>query len=232
MTDEADGGGATGPAGPARPAPGHEGSPLRRALAAPGFRRLFAAQTISRWGDTFNSVALVVLVFDLTGSGVKVGVTVAFEIAPVLLFGFVAGAVVDRLPRQRVMVAADAGRAVVAVGLVVGQDHLWAIYAAAFALSSLSVFFNPAAASVVPALVDEEDVVGANAALWSAAVVSQIALAPLAGVLVATAGAGPAFALNAASFAASAALVAALALPAAVRPAPARHLHDVREGLG
>ena len=41
-------------------------------MARPAFRRLFAAQTISRWGDTFNTVALVVLVFRLTGSGLGV----------------------------------------------------------------------------------------------------------------------------------------------------------------
>ncbi len=55
------------------------------------------------------------------------------------------------------------------------------------------VVFNPAAAAVLPALVDEEELVAANSALWSAAVVSQIALAPLAGALVATWGVAPAF---------------------------------------
>lgn len=56
-----------------------EHATLRRALLRAGFRRLFAAQTISRWGDTFKSVALVILVYR-TGSGVKVAGTVAFEI--------------------------------------------------------------------------------------------------------------------------------------------------------
>lgn len=60
----------------------------RPVFRTPAFRRLFAAQTISRWGDTFNAVALVILVLRLTGSGLKVAGTVAFEIAPVLLLGF------------------------------------------------------------------------------------------------------------------------------------------------
>jgi len=42
---------------------------LRSLLARAGYRRLFAAQTISRWGDTVNAVVLVVLVYRLTGSG-------------------------------------------------------------------------------------------------------------------------------------------------------------------
>jgi hypothetical protein len=54
-------------------------------LARPCPPRLVAAQTISRWGDTFNTVALVVLVFRLTGSGLGVTGAVIAEIAPVLL---------------------------------------------------------------------------------------------------------------------------------------------------
>ena len=198
-----------------------------------GFRRLFAASTVSRWGDTFGSVALVVLVYRLTGSGLQVGATVAFEIAPVLLFGFVAGAVVDRLPRRRVMVAADLGRAAIALALALfGTSSLAAIYVAAFGLSALTVFFNPAASSAVPGLVAEDELVGANAALWSGAVVSQIVLAPLAGGLVAWAGAGPAFVVNAASFAVSALLLTGLTLPAPAGGSPAtRTWHDVAEGL-
>lgn len=97
---------------------------MRGAFAAPGFRRLFVAQTVSRWGDTLNAVALVVLVYRLTGSGLKVGATVAFEIAPVLLLGFVAGAVVDRRPRRRVIIAADLGRAALALVLA-GFGDTW-----------------------------------------------------------------------------------------------------------
>lgn len=206
-------------------------SPLRRSLTNPQFRSLLAAQTISRWGDTFNSVALVILVYRLTGSGLQVAGTVAFEIAPVLLFGFIAGAVVDRRPRRQVMVAADVGRVVVAVLLAAFGDQLAVIYGGAFLLSTFSVFFNPAAASVLPALVDDEDLVGANSAVWSAAVISQIVLAPVAGALVAVAGATPAFLINAASFAVSGALLWRLTVPGLVPRAPSKHLTDVAEGL-
>src|SRR5258708_27333857 len=72
---------------------------LRSVLANSGYRRLFTAQTISRWGDIANTVALVVLVFQLTGSGLKVSGVVIAEILPVLLLAPVAGTVADRLPR-------------------------------------------------------------------------------------------------------------------------------------
>src|SRR3954453_6265194 len=79
------------------------------------FRRLFLAHAISRAGDAFNTVALVVLVFNLTGSGLGVAGTGAFEVLPVLLIGLLAGLAVDRCPRRSVMIAADLGRAVLAL---------------------------------------------------------------------------------------------------------------------
>jgi hypothetical protein len=69
---------------------------LRRVLANRAYRRLFAAQTVSRWGDTVATVALVVLVFRLTGSGLGVSGAVIAEIVPVLLLAPIAGAVADR----------------------------------------------------------------------------------------------------------------------------------------
>ena len=207
--------------------------PPGRLVRSPAFRRLFAAQTVSRWGDTLNAVALVILVFELTGSGLRVAGTVAFEIVPVLLLGFAAGAVVDRRPRRRVMIAADLARAAVALALAAFGTNLPVIYAAAFALSAGTVFFNPAASSLLPSVVRPADLVAANSALWSAAVLSQIALAPLAGALVAFAGARPAFLLNGASFLVSAVLLARLPVPgpAPVAEAGRRRLTDVKEGL-
>lgn len=203
---------------PSRPA-----SSTRRAIRRPQFRRLFTAQTVSRWGDTFNAVALVIEVFQLTGSGAKVSVAVVLEIAPVLAFGFIAGGIVDRLPRQRVMIGADLARAAIAAGVAAEPHHLWTLYPAAFGLSAFTVFFNPAAASVLPSLVDEDELVGANSALWSAAVLSQMVLAPLAGLLVTTVGASAAFAINAGSFLFSAATLAGLHIP--LRPVTPTRSH-------
>jgi MFS family permease len=112
-------------------------------LARPAYRRLFAAQTISRWGDIFNTVALVVLVFRLTGSGLGVTGAVIAEIAPVLLLAPLAGAVIDRLPRIRVMIAADLWGMALAGLLPLVDRHLFAVYAVAFGLAAGGVFFNP-----------------------------------------------------------------------------------------
>jgi len=165
-------------------------SGLAAVLANSGYRRLFIAQTISRWGDIANTVALVMLVFQLTGPGLKVSGVVIAEILPMLLLAPVAGTVADRLPRIGVMVTADLWRTGLTALLPLASHHLAAVYAIAFVRPAGGVFFNPAAASVLPAVVDEDELIAASSGLWSAAVVSQIALAPLAGAIVTTRGRG------------------------------------------
>lgn len=183
---------------------------LRLLRDRPEFRRLFLAHSVSRAGDAFNTVALVVLVFDLTGSGLGVAGAVAFEVLPVLLLGPVAGLASDRLPRRRLMIGADLARAALAMTLVVSAGPVGLAYAVAFGLSAGAVVFNPAASSVLPDVVDDDELVTANSALWTTAVVAQVLLAPTAGVVIARFGAEWAFAVNAATFVASAALLRGL----------------------
>ena len=205
---------------------------LREVFARPDYRRLWAARTVSQWGDVINMVALALLIYDLTGSGLGVSGVVAAEIAPVLLLAPLAGALIDRWPRVRVMVASDLFRLVLAGVLAVWHDSPAGVYAIAFGMSVGAVFFNPAASSVLPTLVPKDDLVAANSGIWTAAVLSQIALAPLAGLLVVHAGYGPAFALNAASYALSALLLRGLRVPAPLEHLGRRHLlADAREGV-
>lgn len=207
-------------------------SGLRAVLAGSGYRRLWAARTVSQWGDTVNVVALALLSYELTGSALGVSGVVAAEIAPALLLAPVAGPLVDRWPRVRVMVCSDLVRLVLA-GLLVGwHDSPVVVYLVASGMSVGAVFFNPAASSLLPALVHRDDLVAANTGIWTTAVVSQIALSPLAGILVAVAGYGPAFALNAASFAVSALVLAGLRVPGRSHPdASQRLLVEAREGV-
>lgn len=163
-------------------------------------RRLFFAHAVSRAGDAFNTVALVVLAFDLTGSGFGVAAVVAFEVLPVLLFGPVAGLLADRFSRRRLMITADLARAAIVGLLAISHGSTLVLYASAVGLSLGTMAFNPAASSILPDVVDENDVVTANSALWTVAVVAQIILAPTAGALIGFFGVGVAFAINAASY--------------------------------
>lgn len=129
------------------------------------------------------------------------------------------------------MVAADLARAALLGLLVLTQDSLVLVFVVAAGTSVGTVFFNPAAGSVLPSLVRKDQLVAANSGIWSAAVLSQIALAPLAGLAVVTLGFGWGFALNAASYVLSALLLRGLRVPAGAALLGRRRLwQDAAEG--
>ncbi len=208
----------------------------RSLLAQPAYRRLWLARTVSQVGDVAQFTTLALLVVMLTGSGLGVSVVVLAEIVPVLLLAPLAGSLVDRLPRVRVMVLADVVRVALAAVLAVWHDHVAVAYAVAFGLSAGQVFFSPAAQSLLPSVVRDDELVAANSGIWTAAVTAQILIAPVAAVLAVEVGFGPAFALNAVSFALSAVVLAGLREPARVRPvkvtSPFAHARDGLEALG
>ena len=194
------------------------GPGLRTLLAQPAYRRLWLARTVSQVGDVAQFTTLALLLIALTGSGLGVSGAVLAEIAPVLLLAPLAGSIVDRLPRVKVMVAADLVRVALAATLALWHDSAALAYAVAFGLSAGQVFFSPAAQSLLPSVVEEDELVAANSGIWTAAVTAQIAVAPVAALLAVNVGFGPAFAVNAVSFALSAAVLRGLGEPERTRP--------------
>jgi MFS family permease len=209
-----------------------KGPGLRDVFSQPDYRRLWTARTVSQWGDTFNFVALALLVYDLTGSGLGVSGVVVAEILPVLLLAPLAGPLVDRWPKVRVMVGSDLLRLVLATVLALWHDSAVGVYVIAFGMSAGAVFFNPSAGSVLPALVRRDALVAANTGIWTAAVLSQVVLAPLAGLVVAVFGYGPAFTVNAASYAVSALVLRRLRVSAVPESVQRRRLWaEARAGV-
>ncbi len=205
---------------------------LRGLLGQPAYRRLWLARTVSQVGDVAQFTTLALLLVALTGSGLGVSGAVLAEIAPVLLLAPLAGSLVDRLPRVQVMVTADLTRVLLAGALAVWHDSAPVAYGVAFGLSCGQVFFSPAAQSLLPSAVDDDELVAANSGIWTAAVTAQILVAPVAALLAVHVGFGPAFAVNAVSFALSAAVLRGLREPERTRPvqvtSPFAH---AREGL-
>jgi MFS family permease len=194
-------------------------SRLRAAAAAyagvagsPRYFPLWLGQLGSGFGDTLHYIALVVLVFQLTGQGLAVAGLVAAEVVPVLLLGPVAGVVIDRFSRKAVLVGADLVRAVLVLTLLWPQGAGHA-YLVAAGLAAANTFFNPTVQAVVPVLTTEDERLAANSVSWSTGRLVQILGATVAGALIGLLGTGPAFALNAASFVFSAAMIAALRVP-------------------
>lgn len=173
---------------------------------------LWLGQLVSNFGDTLHYIALVVLVFELSGQGVAVAGLVAAEIIPVLLLGPVAGVVIDRFSRKAVLIGADLFRAALVLSLVWPQG-VWHAYLVAAGLAAGSTFFNPTVNAVIPVLTTEKQRLAANSVSWTTGRLVQIIAASIAGGIIAFVGTGAAFAVNAASFVFSAALIALLRIP-------------------
>jgi len=203
---------------------------VRLLLGRPGYRRLWVARTVSQVGDVAQFTTLALLLVHLTGSAVGVTGAVVAEIAAVLLLGPLAGSLVDRLPRVRVMVVADVVRVVLAATLAVWHHTPTVAYAVAFGLAAGQAFFGPAAQSLLPSLVTDGELVAANSGIWTAAVTAQVLVAPVAALLATRVGFAAAFAVNAVSFALSAAVLAGLRAPERAAPvsvsSPLTHARD------
>ena len=199
-------------------------------LDRPGYRRLWSARTVSQVGDVAQFTTLALLLVHLTGSAVGVTGAVVAEIAAVLLLGPLAGSLVDRLQRVRGMVVADVVRVLLAATLSVWHDTPAVAYAVAFGLAAGQAFFGPAAQSLLPSLVADEELVAANSGIWTAAVTAQVLVAPVAVLLATRVGFGVAFAVNAVSFAVSAAVLIGLREPGRIVPVtvsnPFAHARD------
>jgi MFS family permease len=201
------------------------------ALRVPDFRRLWLARLVSQLGTWLLVVAVPAYVFELTGSVAATGLTMAAEYLPPLLLGPIAGVLVDRWDRRRVMIAADLFRTVaVAMLLLVHSSHdLWLVYAALVAENVGAVLFRPAAQAHTPA------VVGTGTTLSSANAVNgatdgavRLIGAPLGGALFAVAGFTPLVLVDAATYLVSAVFVGLTARRALTS---AGSKESIRQGL-
>ena len=166
------------------------------------FRLLFIGQTISQLGDWFNTVAVFALLLDLTGSATAVAWMMIVQFLPVALVGPMAGVVVDRIDRRRLMIAADLIRGVLILGLLLVRetDQIWIAYVVMALTVSASAFFEPARTATIPSITSAEELMPANA-LASAAWSAMLAIgASVGGLVTAVAGRNVAFVVNAASF--------------------------------
>jgi MFS family permease len=153
------------------------------------FRRLWAAQTVSRFGSQISQLALpLVAVLSLHSSAFRVSLLGAIEMLPFLLIALPAGAWVDRVARRPVLVGADIGRAVALGSLpviaAIGSVTYVQLCVVGFVAGTLTVCFDVSYQSYLPALVDREHLVDANAKLELSNSGSQIAGPGLAGLLV------------------------------------------------
>lgn len=215
-------------------------SGFRSILAVRNFRLLWIGEGISLLGDQFYMIALPWLVLQLTGSALAMGTVLAVAGIPRALFMLLGGALTDRFSPKAVMIWSNAVRmsfvGLLTVLVLTGSIQLWMIYALALIFGLADAFFFPAQSTIVPQLVDKEDLQAANSVIQGTAQFSLFAGPVVAGAIIAILdgggaaiagttvpdmrGIGAAFAIDALSF------VASLTCLSLMRIKPASELQD------
>jgi MFS family permease len=201
------------------------------------FARLWAGESISLLGSQVTLLALpLTAVLTLDAGAAQVGVLNAFKFAPFFFVTLLAGALVDRWRRRPILLLSNLGRAVL-IGLVplaaiADVLAIEQLYAVAFLVGILTVFFDVAFWSYVPTIVDRRRLSDANGKLMASSSAADVGGPGLGGVLVGVLTAPIALLADALSFLVSAATLASIRRQ---EPAPAageqRLLADIREGL-
>ena len=176
-----------------------------KSLHVRNFRLFFFGQLVSQCGTWMQTIALGWLVLHLShNSGFAVGLVIALQFIPTLLFGVWGGVIADRFDKRNVMLCTQVAMAAVAVLLAVldltNTVQLGMIYVIVFVFGLALAVDNPTRQSFVPEMVTAEDLpnaIGLSSAIFQ---VARILGPALAGVLIVAVGTGICFALNAVSF--------------------------------
>ncbi|PWU07107.1 MAG: MFS transporter [Terriglobia bacterium] len=206
------------------------------------YRYTWIGQVVSEIGDHFNNIAVFSLVLGNTRSGLAVSGVLLSRAVPAMLAGPLAGVLLDRMDRKRVMIASDLIRGVVAAGFIftVHRPDTWLVYVLSALLMAASPFFTSGRSSILPAIATRGELHTANS-LTQTTQWTTLTLGTLAGgVSVAQFGYEWAFAGNALSFLISALCISRLFLPGRGFRAERRALteaevvrpwHEYKEGL-
>jgi MFS family permease len=198
------------------------------------FRLLWFARTGSAVGDSLIPVALIFSVYQIHGDVTDVGVVFACYFAAGAAVTLAGGVWADRLSRRAVMIAADLVRlgtqTTTAALLFAGTMHVWQLALLQAVAGACGGFFNPASTALVPQTVGPELLQRANALLALSRSATMVFGPAISGVIVAAAGPGWAFAIDAGSFLVSVLFVAAIHVDARLRPATSHFWSELRDG--
>lgn len=166
------------------------------------YRFTWSGQVVSEVGDHFNNIAVFSLALANTGSGLVVAGILIARALPAVLAGPVAGVLLDRLDRKRIMIASDLVRAAVALAFILGipPGRTWLLYVLSGMLMFASPFFTSGRASILPSIATKEELHTANSLTqltqWTTVTIGSF----LGGASVTAFGYKLAFAFNAFSF--------------------------------
>ncbi|MFO7678989.1 MAG: MFS transporter [Chloroflexota bacterium] len=176
----------------------------------PQFRYLWLAAVVSFAGDWFNTIASVILVNRYLDSTTAVGLLFVARAIPPFLFGPVAGVIADRFNRKTVLITTDLLRFFTVLGLLLvdSAEDAWLIYAVTILQFTISAFFEPARAAILPSLVQGADELLTANTLSSITWSAMLALgAALGGLVAGFFGVATAIIVDACTFLLSAAFI-------------------------
>ncbi|MGA3205041.1 MAG: MFS transporter [Bryobacteraceae bacterium] len=205
------------------------------------YRFTWSGQVVSEIGDHYNNVAVFALALSNTGSGLVVaGILISRAICAVLA-GPIAGVLLDRMDRKRIMIISDLVRAGMAILFILGipKGRTWLLYVLSGALMFASPFFSSGRASILPTIATKHELHSANSLTqltqWTTLTVGSF----LGGTSVTQFGYKLAFLFNAFSFLFSALCISRLHVDSGFRVARSdvsgdtvvRPWHEYKEGL-
>jgi hypothetical protein len=128
------------------------------------YRFTWTGQIVSEIGDNFNNIAVFALAMALTHSGMVVAGVLLARAIPAITMGSIAGVILDRFDRKRIMIASDLIRAFVALGFIsaVISHRIWVLYAFSALLMAASPFFSAGRSAILPTIVSPEEIHTAN----------------------------------------------------------------------
>lgn len=193
------------------------------------FLLLWSGQTVSDMGSAVTTLALPLLAVTVLGATTfQVSLITFLTYLAYLLITLPAGVVVDQLRKHGLMMWCDVARVLlvgsIPIAAVLWHVSLWQIYVVALFGGALSVFFDVAYQSYLPALVQGEQLVDANGKLGTTNALAGLVGPSLGGALVGFIGAAKAIAVDAASFALSALSLVMIRTP---EPKPERRAEHV-----
>ena len=153
------------------------------------FVKLWVGQTVSKFGTHITSAALAAAaVLTLQATPIQLGLLGAFAGLPVLLISLLAGVWVDRLRRRPILIAADIGRACILLSIplaaLMGALSMIQLYIVAGLVGMLTVLYNVADQSYLPAIVAHDRLIEANARIGASDSLAEIAGPSIAGTLM------------------------------------------------
>ncbi|WP_394140975.1 MFS transporter [Cytobacillus oceanisediminis] len=179
------------------------------------YQMLFWAGVINGVGNRFTQVALLALLYQVTGSGVAIGLLFAIRMAPFLFLAPIGGMLADHFSKKAILITIDLLRvpAVLALLFVREPEHLWIVYSGSFIIAMGEAIYSPTRMSSIPALVKPDRLLYVNAIEQIMTGSVLIIGSSTGGILSFVFGTQAAFMINGVTFLLSALLISKLCIP-------------------